>query len=721
MKKKPHILTALFFLTIFASHTAQSFTADDILSPRPGTWNNIQALVLQNTEHTEIYYSLTGTDPLVSGFAYDGPVVIDQEEDIRLHITALDASKNRSDFIIQYTVLPAQFKAQTSEEQTFVQNISQNPIRKYSSGTHFYIPPRFYYTFSLTEDPSIAARALHLSAQNTIERYIPCTVGFEENRWHFIIHIVTSKKPDLSAQTIPFTFTDWTTIDYTGSGIIYQLDEEYWTASRDTLSIERDVPHTLRWQSIQFSQKNPIYELEIPPKPSIGTAKNEADGSTSFFLTEGKSYNGVPYLLGKPSAAEHTGTVSGLFATVTADIFYGESIHTPLELGVYYGGVYQGDIAVPLSIDKQPPLPPQFNPSTHDAYSRNQVELTIIPPRNAEQEEADVFFAISAPSQALETSAQSNTAELASALPQEFFRLYNGETIILNATNDGATFYLAAAYTVDKAGNKSELVTYSVTIDEANFYLDTTHKAKDVLAQDGTKAHPFTSFEEALNAINAREYTRLHITGDVSVEKKYTIHGSCLFIGKESQFTFSPAAHLTIQNAAVSFQSCILKKMSTGEKKKSQEASLFDISAAHLTFRDCEALLQTRGQEPLISAAQNASVSLENTGLTVQSSTYACAISASNSTVSIRDSRVTVSAPNCVAVSVNGGWGTVSHSALSINARLGRCLELSHTKAAIISTQFNAPLFDSSGPLLAIWNDADTIFVRNENNEETRF
>ena len=70
MKK---FVTVLAFLFAVCSAFAQR-----IISPVPGTWANKQCLVLNTTDGSECFYSYSGTDPLTSGFAYDGPVLIDK-------------------------------------------------------------------------------------------------------------------------------------------------------------------------------------------------------------------------------------------------------------------------------------------------------------------------------------------------------------------------------------------------------------------------------------------------------------------------------------------------------------------------------------------------------------------------------------------------------------------------------------------------------------------
>ena len=92
-------LFCIIFLFITLGFAA-AFSEQDIISPVSGTWNNMQPLVLNVENGTEIYYSFTEIDPLRFGFAYDGPVVLDRKGDVSLRITAVDANGERKDFTV---------------------------------------------------------------------------------------------------------------------------------------------------------------------------------------------------------------------------------------------------------------------------------------------------------------------------------------------------------------------------------------------------------------------------------------------------------------------------------------------------------------------------------------------------------------------------------------------------------------------------------------------
>ena len=63
-----------------------------IVSPKPGTWVNKQPLVLEVPESCEVFYSFSGSHPMESGFAYDGPVMLEAEARIHRTVGGSDCS-----------------------------------------------------------------------------------------------------------------------------------------------------------------------------------------------------------------------------------------------------------------------------------------------------------------------------------------------------------------------------------------------------------------------------------------------------------------------------------------------------------------------------------------------------------------------------------------------------------------------------------------------------
>src|SRR5574344_1343114 len=97
------VLTALS-LTLFPVFSF-GFSRKNILSPCEVNWNNIQPLVVALEAYVDVFYSLTNSDPLESGFYYDRSVVINETGKVVLKISCVSKTgESRSDYTIEYTV-----------------------------------------------------------------------------------------------------------------------------------------------------------------------------------------------------------------------------------------------------------------------------------------------------------------------------------------------------------------------------------------------------------------------------------------------------------------------------------------------------------------------------------------------------------------------------------------------------------------------------------------
>ena len=152
VKKIISILLLFTFSKLFA------FEEKNILSPISGVWKNKQALVLNLEKGTDVYYSFTGSDPYVSGFSYDSPVLIDQTGDITVKITSIAQSGERKDFTIEYNVEENSEVEYSIQSKEFINSINQNPTVLYISGTDFFIPSEFLYSLENSKAPYLKSK-----------------------------------------------------------------------------------------------------------------------------------------------------------------------------------------------------------------------------------------------------------------------------------------------------------------------------------------------------------------------------------------------------------------------------------------------------------------------------------------------------------------------------------------------------------------------------------
>lgn len=692
---------------------AAAFSAEDVISPLPGVWGNVQPLVLNVPDGSELYYSLTGSDPLLSGFAYDGPVIIEQKGDVRVKIAAVSKDGRRSDVTVSYTVRDVPLSGASPDAIAFVRTISENPLRRYVSGTLFSIPPEF--SFSLYDDAGrfVPGTALSLSEKNTWERYVPLTVrsAAGTGSWHFVMHVVAADAEALRRRSVPFAIQNWTTLVLGSRKYSYQLDDGDWMDGETELTLERFSEHTLRWKVSGSPESASVFSYRLPPMPQL-RCTGSGDGCAVFSLQPAvRDYSSVPFLLARPAGSQSLdGVAEGQFRQLVADTFAGDELEGVMRAGVYYDGVYQGTLEAPFSLDRRPPAPPVIMSSTRNAFLHSQVSVSI----SAEQH-ADIYVAVSEPLEFEIESEERNRASF-DAVQTGQFVLYDGKDLLFSSVSDHATFYKIHAYAVDAAGNRSYETEYRVVVDELNFYLRPSASVSSEIP-DGSYNRPFTSFAQAVEAINASSNMRLHVSGNIPVGGAYTIRSSCTILGSHDTLLFAEGEGLRIEGSQVEIRNCVLDKASS----RADDTKLLTVSGSTLTLRNCDVKGQFR-QNGMLVEASSSKLYLDNAAFAVQAPSYACAVSVRNTDCSVSQGGVSAAARTAVVFCVSGGKFSLRNSTLAVTCRTGRCLELVRAEASLSDNSFAArPLYAGAAgkpSVLPVWKDADTV-VREERGNTT--
>ena len=89
----------LAFFVLFLVFLNGAYAQINIIRPAEGKWSTKQMLVIDTEDTAEYFYSLNGEDPKTSGFAYDGPVLIDLTGDVTLRIQKATGNEEK---IIKY-------------------------------------------------------------------------------------------------------------------------------------------------------------------------------------------------------------------------------------------------------------------------------------------------------------------------------------------------------------------------------------------------------------------------------------------------------------------------------------------------------------------------------------------------------------------------------------------------------------------------------------------
>ena len=102
-----------------------------ILIPVAGVWANKQMLVIENSEEGDYFYSLDGSDPESFGFAYDGPVLIDLTEQVKLNVSFVSKNGKKEKASVSYEVIPDD--GQRTSYRDFVRTFYKTGVYSYSS------------------------------------------------------------------------------------------------------------------------------------------------------------------------------------------------------------------------------------------------------------------------------------------------------------------------------------------------------------------------------------------------------------------------------------------------------------------------------------------------------------------------------------------------------------------------------------------------------------
>ncbi|MBQ9538915.1 MAG: chitobiase/beta-hexosaminidase C-terminal domain-containing protein [Treponema sp.] len=351
--------------------SSSSFSERDIISPAPGTWGNRQPLVVNVPDGYEVYYSISGSDPLLFGFAYDGPSLIDKEGDVHLKITAVDRTGRRFDCGVDYTVKKASRQgiagSWSTEQKRFVDAIAANPLRKYTAGSVFSIPEGFSYSCRGSDSLVLSAGdgapvpypdgrffaggLLSLGTESNIVRIVPFVVTDGETFFRFIVRTVPAKVERGEARQMPFVISDWDTVMPQDAAYLYKLDDGEWQGRLSPIHLDRSETHVLFWKPVDAMSSEKTESIVLYPKPALLCSYRD-DGSISFSLSLSLPYL-KNYKLGRAENPSY-----GLYERMIMDAFPGEDVSGNFTVGVYLDSVYQGKLSASYKLDRLPPKAP---------------------------------------------------------------------------------------------------------------------------------------------------------------------------------------------------------------------------------------------------------------------------------------------------------------------------------------------------------------------------
>lgn len=682
-KLKNYFIIGLLF---FVSLSFASVPYTNVISPVEGTWANPQTLIIDNEPGTEVFYSLNGEDPLVSGFAYDGPVLIEGTGDFSITIISVSKEGTSLPRTVEYTV-------ENKPQLSYIKTSVDSPIVPMYKNSSINIPQNVSWfagsvsTFLPQDKLFQTGGKVALYSDCDIVNYIPLVIKDGNSFYRYILKTGYSDSMRYSAP-VPsvngIEFFAWNYIRLLdGEKAVYSIDDGPWKETSTLISIDRTKNHTIKWQKADRSDLVKVFY--IPAKPELLGLPEKGFTNEAIKL----KLDSPDYQIGYNSPDGNL-----LFTKeLTIDTVSGDCASISIDFDIYFQGLKMGTINPAFLIDRRSPLKPEILSTDDNHFARESVEIFF-------NSEDDVYYSVSAPIFSRE-GFDSKDVELIQKTPEKtMFKKAENNTIVLPQTNDSAVFYTVYAYSKDISGNCSDIISYSTIIDSKNFYVDSSVDSSS--KHLGTKYDPYATIEEAVSAMRSNN-VNLYLKGSFVLDKNFTISSACSILGDENtRLFFTSDSLLTLENANVYVKNCTFEKKvpQTGDVV---QKSLFKIYDSNFVVDNCEFICNFDYSGNCITS-KNSFVTIQNSGLSVYASSYAAIINAENTLLKLISVRANSSAKTAVGISASGNSFVMDDSEIKVIGSYTRACEFLG-----VIWSFQNSLFTSKNAIAqkpAIWMDS---------------
>lgn len=655
-----------------------------VLSPVAGTWANPQPLIIDTQPGTEVFYSLNGEDPLKSGFAYDGPIMLEGTGNFSIQIVTVSAKDTSAITKIDWTV-------SAKEQLSFVPQKADQSFISLEKNVGIDVPSSVSWVSGIFEQTIPEDKFFNkggkvmLYSNCDIVRYIPLLLKKGTDYYRYILRTGYTDKLRFSSPVPDETdiqFFSWNYIRLSdGKKVQYSIDGGAIKQTSSLIAVDRSKEHTISWKVLD--EENSEKSFVIPAKPLLkGTPEK---GFTNDCVT--LSLDNSLYQFGYTSPDGNTFYSKYIsIDTVTGDV---ASISTNLD--IYYRGVKQGSLPTAFLIDRRIPQKPQIISTAKDGFSREDVKISF-------DTNDSIYYSLTKPSVS-ETGFATSTSFVNSVVNNSEFKLLTKDSITLAADPKYANLYTVYAYAKDIAGNCSDISSYSVVIDNHNFYVDSGTTQKE---RHGTKNAPFNTIEEAISAIKTTQFS-LYLTGDFTVNDTININADCKIIGnKTAKITFKPNANLKLNNVQASIVDCTLEKYvpQTGDVVQKNLLQIYDSS---FYANNCDFVCNFDFAGSCITA-KNSFLEIENSNLSSTALSYSSLFNIEDTELTIKNLKTVSSAKTAVGISATGNVCTINNVEFKIAGSLIRAIELNGVILNVQNSIFDGQSSNALKP--AIWMDS---------------
>ena len=689
---RPHISYKVFVLSAVCFKYVRfcpyfAYTKADVISPVAGVWANCQSLVLDLPSGAEAFYSLSEEDPAVSGFAYDGPTLLNVSGNVHLMLLVVYEGGLSEKIDVRYTVTPQKTPdyIDLSESDAFV---------RIDASRFVDIPQTVSYTFG-NSSSLFSGKRLILQRKTIFERFVPLVLYDGQVPFRYVLlcggddgvlnETQAQTQTQSGAADSILEFYDWNYFSFKSSvPVEYRIDDQNLRESRsERIYIQRGKDHVIYWR--QKQSEDPFTEVLVPAKPSVVGIPEAPAVNTAVRL----SLSDPRFSFGCTSGGGKIRCAS----VCTIDTLDGDSFGFLRDIDIYYNGIKQGSMRPSFIIDKIPPSPPVISASDNRAYVRKSVLLNF---SNTDT----VYYCLKEPFAAAEGFTVQRIKELNSAsvpLSSDDFVKLTSRDMVLESSDTHALFYTLHAYAQDVAGNRSETVVFQTVIDPLNYYVRgkangsslPVSSAKRPAFADGSPDRPFGDFSALFEVLKTTSapFVRCVAEGVCTDIPPFFIERDMEICGNgKTRLIFEKDAFVKVKNCTFTLKDCTLEQNHRSSNGLYQ-SKLLEAENAVILLSGDELICKGSGSTSCISM-RNSSLEITDSGVTVEALSYACGIHAEFSVLAAKNIRTVVLSETAVGMSANHSSVLLNASSFTLAAHLARALEFSASGFTLMNNTF---------------------------------
>ena len=692
----------LFVLSTFGFARTFAYTKADVISPVAGVWANCQSLVLDLPSGAEAFYSLSEEDPAVSGFAYDGPTLLNVSGNVHLMLLVVYEGGISEKIDVRYTVTPQKTPdyIDLSESDAFV---------RIDASRFVDIPQTVSYTFG-NSSSLFSGKRLILQRKTIFERFVPLVLYDGQVPFRYVLLCggddgvlnETQAQTQSGAADSILEFYDWNYFSFKSSvPVEYRIDDQNLRESRsERIYIQRGKDHVIYWRQKQSDAaaadageaaaereqgEVPFTAVLVPARPSVAGIPETPAVNAAVRL----SLSDPRFSFGCASGGGKTRCAS----VCTIDTLDGDSFGFSRDIDIYYNGIRHGSMRPSFIIDKIPPPPPVITASDNRAYVRKSVLLNF---SNTDT----VYYCLKEPFAAAEGFTVQRIKELNSAsvpLSSDDFVKLTSRDMVLESSDTHALFYTLHVYAQDVAGNRSETVVFQTVIDPLNYYVRgkangsslPVSSAKRPAFADGSPDRPFGDFSALFEVLKTTSAPFVRCVAEgvctdippLFIERDMEICGN----GK-TRLIFEKDAFVKVKNCTFTLKDCTLEQNHRSSNGLYQ-SKLLEAENAVILLSGDELICKGSGSTSCISM-RNSSLEITDSGVTVEALSYACGIHAEFSVLAAKNIRTVVLSETAVGMSANHSSVLLNASSFTLAAHLARALEFSASGFTLMNNSF---------------------------------